>query len=281
MKVRFFLFENYHGKQNIGSSYIRGHQLVKIWDEAEVYKYGENPDVLIFQKVYMTPDYKFHSHFKNKKILDICDPDWLNGTTLIRETIDNVDAVTCSSEALVSFLKQFTNKPVVLIKDRFNTSVIPKPKLHTGDAKTVVWFGYRHNAETLKPALNKIIEKNLKLLIISDDDPLAWQWNPKNFNEEKYQFIKYNEETIYTDLQKADYAILPDGTRPIDTFKSNNRAVKAILAGLPVVKTIEDMEKYRKADNRNIFVHENWQKYIDEYDINKSVQEYKDLINKL
>lgn len=281
MKVRFFLFENYHGKQNIGSSYIRGHQLVDVWDEAEVYKYGENPDVLIFQKVYMTPDYKFHSRFKNKKVLDICDPDWMNGTTLIRETIDNVDAVTCSSEALVNFLKQFTSKPVVLIKDRFNTSVVPKPKLHKGNAKTVVWFGYRHNAETLKPALNKIIEKNLNLLVISDDDPLAWQWSPKHFNEENYQFIKYNEQTIYSDLQKADYALLPDGTRPIDVFKSNNRTVKAILAGLPVVKSVEDMEKYENAVNRNIFVHDNWQNYVHEYDISRSVEEYKDLINKL
>ena len=52
--VRFMTFEQYHGKRNIGSTRIRVRNLLKHWKEADIYKYGENPDVLIFQKVYMT-----------------------------------------------------------------------------------------------------------------------------------------------------------------------------------------------------------------------------------
>lgn len=278
--VRFFTFEQYHGKQNIGSSNIRAHQLIKYWRDSGIYKYGENPDVLIFQKVYMTPDYKFHAHFKGIKILDLCDPDHLNGTTCLVETINNVDAVTCSSEALVKFVSQLTDKPVIYIPDRFDLTVIPNPKKHVGLARTIVWFGYRHNAENLKPALKKIAEMNLHLIIISDDDPLLWQWsNKSDFKDNNYTYIKYNEDNIYTELQKADYALLPSGNRPVDPFKSNNRTIKAILAGLPVAKTADDMELFSSADARNLYILNNYNQTKSEYNVKNSIKQYKKLIN--
>ena len=58
-RVAFQTFESFHGKKNIGSTNIRVHQLIKHWEEAELYKYGQNPDVMIFQKVYWLPDYRF------------------------------------------------------------------------------------------------------------------------------------------------------------------------------------------------------------------------------
>ena len=73
--VRFMTFEQYHGKRNIGSTRIRVRNLLKHWKEADIYKYGENPDVLIFQKVYMTGEtyrstaYKFHKYFPGTKIV--------------------------------------------------------------------------------------------------------------------------------------------------------------------------------------------------------------------
>ena len=39
--------------------------------------------MLIFQKVYCTPDYKFPEHFEGIKILDICDPDWVDGASIV------------------------------------------------------------------------------------------------------------------------------------------------------------------------------------------------------
>src|SRR6187549_1067093 len=218
MKVRFFDFSKYHGKfPPTGSTQIRVHQLVKYWDEANVYEFGEAPDVLIFQKVYCTPDYKFPAHYPNLKILDMCDPDWFNGLTSIKETVDAVDAVTCSSEALSRFVRQLTNKPVVTIPDRFDLAKIPTAKKHEHEAKTVVWFGYRHNSETLRPALPKIAELGLRLIVVSDDDPMVWQWIARDkldgFRENNYEYKRYDEKTIYEDLQNADFAILPKGGR--------------------------------------------------------------------
>lgn len=286
MIVRFQDFSTYHGKfPATGSTQIRVHQLIKYWEEADVYKYGENPDVLIFQKVYCSPDYKFPKHYPKLKILDVCDPDWLNGLTLIKETVDAVHAVTCSSDALTSFIQQLTDKPVITIPDRFDLDVIPRTKKHEGDTKTVVWFGYRHNAETIKSALNTIRELGLKLIVVADDDPLLWQWLPKNVSEEfrqdKYEYIRYEEDRIYTDLKRAEVCVLPDGIRPAHYFKSNNKTVKAILAGLPVAKNSDELKALIKAGGRQKFLDDNYKKTAEDYCVEKSVQQYKDLINSL
>lgn len=277
--IRFFSFSQFHNKiPPTGSTKIRVNQLIKYWDGADLYKYGENPDVLIFQKVYCTQDYKYPAHFEGLKILDVCDPDWLDNMP-IKETVDAVDAITCSSQPLVDFIKQLTDKPVLLIPDRFDLEEIPPPKKHTGDAKRVVWFGYRHNHTPLKSALPHIEKHGLELLVISDDNPILEQYRPTM--KSKLVYKKYQDETIYKLLQTADYAVLPLGVRPHDKFKSNNRTVKAILAGLPVATTVEDLSEFKTADNRNKYIAREYDKIKHEYDVKKSVEQYKELIDGL
>jgi hypothetical protein len=257
-------------------------QLIKYWEGAGLYKFGENPDVLIFQKVYSAQDYQFPNHFEKIKILDICDPDWLNGMTGIKETVDAMDAITVSSQGLADFMKQLTDKPVVLIPDRFDLSLVPKPKVHNDKAQLLVWFGYRHNAEVLKPAMNLLNELGLNLLVISDDDPMPWQWLPgqtgDDYHRQHYKFIKYREENIYYDLQRADFALLPYGSRPHDKYKSNNKTVKAILAGLPVAHDAETLKSFMVAGVRQDYIDTHYKKALEEYDVKKSVEEYKDFI---
>lgn len=282
MNIRFFDFSRYHGKNPpSGSTNIRVHQLIKYWPEADIYLYGEHPDVLIFQKVYCTPDYKFPANYPAIKILDICDPDWLDGTTSIRETVDSMDAVVCSSEGLQKFAKQLTDKPVVVIKDRFDLEPIPAPKIPSGDAETIVWFGYRHNADCLKYAMRTIDELGLNLMVISNDDPFAWQWLPRESAmafKERYTFVKYKEDTVYTYLQKTDICLLPSAERPIDKFKSDNKTAKAILAGVPVAHNGDQLRQLLTEEGRKTFLEDNYQKYREEYDVRKSVEDYKKLI---
>lgn len=281
--VRLFTFSQFHNKRPpTGSTQIRVNNLIKYWDEADLYKYGENPDVLIFQKVYANQDYQFPKNFKGIKILDICDPDWFNGKVNVKETIDSMDAVTCPTETMQKFIMQLTDKPVKVIKDRFDLSVLPKPKEHVGDAKTVVWFGYRHNIETLKPAMNLIEEHSLKLICISDDDPLAYNFTKDSTaSRKRYEYIKYNESTIYSDIQKADFAIFPKGTRPEDRFKSDNKTIRSNLAGLPVAFDIDTFNMLLLADNRRKWFNDNYDIIRSEYDVRKSVKEMKDLIDEI
>lgn len=277
--VRFFTYSQFHGKvESVGSTYIRVDQAIKYWDDAALYKYGENPDALIFQKVFCSPDYKFPAHFKGIKILDICDPMWLEDANVV-ETAHAMDAITTPTENLANFVRQFHNN-VVVIPDRFDLELIPKPKAHKKTAKTVVWFGYSHNAENLKPAIALLEELNLNIIIISNDDPIANRWGIRN-KEDYYTYVKYSEDTIYGELQKADFAVLPDGLRPQDFFKSNNKTIKANLAGLPVAKTPEEVREYMEPANRQKWLDDNYDKIRVDYDIHRSIEQYKDIINNL
>jgi len=276
--VRFFDFSRFHGKSPQGSTQIRVIQPIKYWDEAERYKYGENPDVLIFQKVYMLPDYKFPRDFEGIKILDICDPDWLDQANIV-ETCNAMDAITCSSENLAKFVRQF-HKNVHVIPDRFDLEVIPKPVQHISKAKSVVWFGYSHNSVLMKQAMTLLDELDLKLTVISNDDTFLHQFSKRNYKD-FYTYLKYDEDTIYQELQKHDFAILPEGYRPQDHFKSNNKTIKANLAGLPVAKTADDVRLYMDAKERQAWFDTNYAKIQEEYDIRKSVEQYKGIIDEL
>lgn len=285
MEISFFTFEQFHGKNGIGSTNIRVHQLLKYWPEAELYKYGSHPDVLIFQKVPVTPDYKFPAHYPGIRIFDICDPIHLE-QQLLKETIDAMHAVVCPTETLATFLRQLTDKPVEVIPDRFDLEPIPNRIEHIKPAIRVLWFGYRHNASTLKPAMELISDLGLNLTVISDDDPMAWQWltraKAEAFRKDgRYKYIKYSEDTIYQDMQTCDFAILPDGTRPRDYFKSNNRTIKAILAGLPVAKTKEEVECFMDAHNRERYMLLHYEETKQLYDVRESVRQYKELIARL
>lgn len=281
LSVKFFTMSQFHNKNPVsGSTHIRVNQLINYWPQASLYQYGDNPDVLIFQKVYCHSDYKFPAHFPGKKILDICDPDWMGMGVPVKETIDAMDAVVCPTKAMQKFLQQMTDKPVELIKDRFDIEKVPAPKSHSGDAKTVVWFGYSHNAELLKPAIPLIEQHNLKLIVISDDDPIMYRWG-HNDMKKYYEFIKYDEDTIYQDLQKADFCMLPKGNRPEDKFKSENKTIKANLAGLPVVYDLDTFERFMDGVERQRLVSENWERTKADYDVKRSVEEYKELIGRL
>lgn len=279
MQIRFLTFEQYHNKKNVGSTKIRVHNLIKHWPEAELYKYGENPDVLIFQKVYVTQDYTFPKHFPGIKILDICDPDWLEGT-LIKETVDAVDAITCPTQPIADFIKQLTDKPVQVIRDRFDLAEFPEPKRHHDKLKTIVWFGYQHNADLLKLAMPSIASRKLRVIVIADGDPGAHRWAGEKY-ENYYTYYKFNQENLYRQIQEADIAVFPLGFRPQDKFKSENKTIIAKLCGLPVATNAEEIDALIEAKDRNQAVREFYDEVKKEYDCKNSIGQYKKLIEEI
>lgn len=282
MIVRALTFEKYHNRKNTGSTKIRIHNLIKYWPEFDIYKYGENPDVLIFQKVYIQPDWDWPEKLDCIKILDICDPDWLESEN-VKQTIDAMDAVTVPTEALKEFIEQMTDKPVRVIKDRFDLEEYPKkPKTHLGKAKNLVWFGYPQNTKKLKGAVNAIMDLDLHLTIISGKDPNFMQW-PEcvSFKKENYKFLEFKPDEINYELTKHDIAILPAGNEPRDRFKSENKDIIANLCGLPVVKTREELEEMLDPKARNKEVRKKHAYAKSAYDCKISITEYKDLIGEI
>lgn len=279
--IRFLTMEQFHAKSNVGSTKIRVHNLIKNWPEAGLYKYGEKPDVLVFQKVYVNKDYLFPKTYPGIKILDICDPDWLDGVP-IKETIDAMDAVVVPTEPLAEFIRQMTDKPVRVIKDRFDLSEFSTKKVHRGKAKEVVWFGYKHNSSCLKLAIQSFERRGLKLRVVSDQDPFADKWakDPKEYSK-NYVFKKYRPDMAYKEIQKSDICVLPKMTRPQDRFKSENKTVIAQLLGLPVATTAEELDDLMTAEQRNKAVDTVYDTIRKEYDVKLSIKQYKDLIDEI
>lgn len=277
LSIRYLTYSMFHNKDPmVGSDFIRVQQLINNWPEADYYKYGENPDALIFTKVFTAYDYKFPQHFERKKILDICDPMWLEGFD-VADTARHMDAITCPTEELAKFMRQLTVAPVYVVPDRWDLKDLKAPKVHKGEAKTVVWFGYAHNADTLKPAIRTINQLGLNLLVISNDDPLLHRFDDRN-PKEYYRFKKYNNETIFDDLQQADFAILPGDYRPIGRFKSDNKTTRAILAGLPVAIDGDQLRSLLPEKARQDYISDHYDKVKEEHDVKKSVEQMKQII---
>lgn len=280
MKVRYLLFESYHGKRGVGSSRIRGHSLIKNWPEADIYKYGENPDVMIFQKVYMQFDWKFIKNFKGIKILDICDPDWMgNEMQNLKETIDVVDGVTVPTEPLKEFLSQMTDKPIRVVPDRHEVELAPNLRLHSGRIKKAVWYGYKQNAELLRFAVPSLEAAGIHLTVLSNDDPSAYRWAKDGDSYQSlYEFKKYSEDTILTDLANADICLLPEGNRPQDRFKSNNKTTLAWLAGVPVVVDGDELKAMQDPEARNKEAKQKQAMALKQYDVKLSVTDMQSFI---
>src|SRR3990167_3228730 len=109
MKIAFLGFDQWQGKFDIGSSGIRCDWVIKHWPEAERFRQGGKYDAIIFQKAYWV-DYM--KAYKGVKILDMCDPDWMEAHSRVIETIHEAHAITCSSPELAKAVAKLTNKPV-------------------------------------------------------------------------------------------------------------------------------------------------------------------------
>lgn len=281
MTVRYFTFEQYHNKSNVGSTRLQVHQVINHWPEAGLYKYGEQPDAMIFQKVYMQPDWKFMEHFKGIKLLYMCDPDWLDGVE-VKRTIDAVDGVVCPTETMAEFLSQLTDKPIKVIPDRHELGQFPRQAKHEGPIKSVVWFGYKHNAVALKWAMNFLVRNNIKLTVISNEDPRAWEWaEDDQAAKGLYSFELFDHEVLNERLARHDAALLPVASRPVDRFKSNNRTVIAWLSGLPVITDAETYELFSDSVARKAEANKNLAIARRDFDVKLTVEELKSFIEGL
>ena len=152
-------------KDSIGSSRIRAKWLLPYWHEAEEYIIGNSYDIIIYQKVYWE---NMMTEFKGIQILDLCDPDWLEGRDVFK-FVDMADAVVTSTQALADYMQKLRpNKKIVCIPDRVKIDAHDPKTTHIGPAKKVVWFGYSGNIKYLEPAFDEIIKRGLELTIISD-----------------------------------------------------------------------------------------------------------------
>lgn len=282
MNIGIFSFESFENRQkdSVGSSRIRCTWLMNHWPEAEPYKIGKKYGVIIFQKVYFPRLFK---EFDGIKILDICDPDWLEGKA-VKESIDLCDAVTTSSQALAEFIYKMTDKPVIWIDDRIDLDLHKERKQHVGLAKTAIWYGYHNNHKMIDGTLSTLKRLGLQLTVISDmpyyptksvagvDD----EWLNKNVKN-----FKYDPLTINADLVAGDIVLNPKSDQGKFKFKSENKTHIAWALGMPVAKDAEQLEYFMDPEARQREAEKRLQEIEQEHDVRQSVAQYKELIEKI
>ena len=277
-KTGILTFEQWQGKKGLGSSRIRGHWTVRHWKEAgpelgdcELFKFGQKYDAVIFQKAYFA---QFASKFQGIKILDICDPDWLHWSYQFKETLDFCDAVTCSSVELCKSIQKFTDKPVYFVPDRVDLEAMPKPKVHTGPTKTIVWYGYSHNFPILDSCMKAISDLKMDLIVVSDGVYAA----PQAFKVDVTN-LPFSEQHHLTDIQKGDVVLNPKFNKGKWRFKSDNKTYIARALGMPVAHTEEELKSLLTEEQRIKESLKGLEAAKKEYDIRLSVVDYKEVIS--
>ncbi len=271
-------FSHFGGKNKIvGSSFLRAAGVANNAIDFEIWKQGKKYDGLIFQKVYWR---EMMQLFKGPKILDFCDPDWLNGVVNIMETGALVDAITCSSKALTEAVKKFfPNKIVVHVPDRLDFGIYPAPKTqHNEVVKKVVWFGFIHNAyETLEQFSTVIKEYNLELTIIAD---CPYEQKDAIF-ELQPEYIQFRHDTVYAIIRDHDVVLNPRSSKVSFKYKSNNKSVISWKLGLPVAETADQLMRFFELKERIKEVEEKQSLVTQQYNITSSIDQYRSIFEEI
>ncbi len=274
-KIGILGFDQWQGKFNIGSSRLRCDWVIKYWPEAERFKMGGQYDVVIFQKAYWID---FAKEYKGIKILDLCDPDWLEPNSRVIEMMQYVDAITTSSLELAKYVTKLTDKPVWFIPDRIDLDVHREKKEHVGRAKTVAWFGYGHNFPALQSALKALVDLKLDLIVVSNE---AFHPAPSFVNKIDVTNIAFDDKTLNQNISRADIIINPKLSSGRFRFKSTNKTLIAWAIGMPVVETDTDLKRFLDEGERKKEAELRLKEVQEKWDVKFSVQEYKNLIAEL
>lgn len=279
-KVGIYLFETFHGRKNVGSSRIRGKWLDKYWDESELFQYGRKYEVVIYQKVY---DPKHAKAFNGIKILSLCDPDFLWWQYQTVEMMEEVDAIVTSTEELAIAIRNFTDKPVICIPDRLDLEFHKGRKFHQDKARTVIWYGYSSGFDMLKGIPHFLTKYNLNLTVISNKGYYLSSQDDKEFKSKGLELTNYpwTLETVNHDIMTGDIVINPQQNRGKWKYKSNNKTIKAWALGMPVANDPKELERFLDPEERNKEAKKRIQEIKDNYNITKSVQEFKTLIEQI
>lgn len=274
MQVSFLTFEKYHGRPQgtIGSSQIRAKWVVDKWEDAKIWSVGQKFDALILQKVYWE---QMINDFTGSKILDLCDPDWLNGDVEIVDIMKKVDHVTTSTEGLANYLKQMTDTPITVVPDRLNMDYFTEQREHTERARNVVWFGYYHNAQQVlnAPLLHSLKARGLGLTVVSNAEFL-----PSNDMGVEITNINWQPENAYMDIKSGDFAINPPSMSRGFRFKSNNKTLISWALGLPVANTADEMDRFIKPEERNKEAKIRLEEIKKDWTVERSIAQYKKIL---
>ena len=248
------------GEKDCASDRIRAKMIADCSEDIELYRYDTNYFTIIFHQI----DFEGLERHREQSILnglaiyDICDYTWLENADVLRFA-QEVDVVTVASQSLKDKIIEDGLKTTVYVIGDGHDLTNRRKKWHKDKAEWVVWFGYIENFVLLDEYLDVLKENGLKLRIIAQRD-----------NKKGDEFIKWDVNTYYDDINNCDFALLPTN----GVYKTNNKTVTAWLCGLPVAKTKEDMVNFIEKKARLEYLRD-----VDYYKFNiiKRAEEYRNL----
>ncbi len=280
MRIGIFSNEQFTNSQkdSVGSSRIRSTWPLRYWPEAEEFHIGVKYDAVIFQKAYFLEYMKVYDGIK---ILDLCDPDWMEGKPVI-ECAQLCDAVTVSSKGLHEYLSKVLAKPVYLVPDTVDMAAHEEKKIHTARARSAVWFGYHHNQTVLDAVLPALKRLGLQLTVISDlpyfptaaIDGVDSKWITANVKNIKFDAATLNDEII----EGGDIVLNNRPETGKFKYKSDNKTVIAWALGMPVAKTVEELELFMDPIAREAEARKRIDEVKSEWSSDRTVREYRDVI---
>jgi hypothetical protein len=151
-------------------------------------------------------------------------------------------------------------------------------KQHTARAKAVAWFGYAHNLQVLDQCIKPITDLGLELIVISNNP-----YHPPAGFASKLDLTNYTwgANTVNDDLLKADIVINPKLSGLRFRYKSSNKTIKSWALGLPVAMDDKDLKRLVDPVNRKAEADKNLAEIMEKWQVQKSVDEYKNLIAEL
>lgn len=260
---------------SVGSSRIRARWVWKYWDQAEEWQIGRRYDAVIFQKVFWD---QMLENYDGVKILDMCDPLWLEGRDVFKY-VHQVDAVVTATQPLADYISKLAPKKKVLcIPDRMDLEYYSSPKMEQSEKlRKLVWFGYSANFSYIERALRELAKRKLCLTMISESQIVVGNacrgltafWR------------KYDQKTLNDELKHHDAVLLPSNRGAIDDrgkYKSNNKELTAWALNMPVIGTPDDLDRLETKTAREEEVLKNMKKLEDKYDVRTSAEEYDELV---
>jgi len=276
MTVGIATFAQQRGEPNAASTRIRVRWPLRYWPEAEEFRVGCSYDVVIFQKAYWL---EYATLFRGPKILDFCDPDFLEDEPRCIAMMNLSDAVTCSSPALTEHAASLTRTPVHTIPDRVDfESIGALRKTHDGPARIAGWYGNSQNFPLLDLAIDWLLQHGLSQLLV-----IAGRGRPYELPERAKERITltnvaWKDETAYRDLLNADVILNPRSDEGLWRYKSNNKTVLAWALGLPVAHDAHELGALLTEDERRGEAERRLTEVRGRYDVRQTVEDYQRLI---
>ncbi|MCK5492517.1 MAG: hypothetical protein KAJ14_05340, partial [Candidatus Omnitrophica bacterium] len=83
------------------------------------------------------------------------------------------------------------------------------------------------------------------------------------------------------EILKADFALLPEDTRPRGRFKSKNKPYTAWSLGMPVATNPQEVKRFLDPKEREKEAQFRLAEIREKFDVKKSVEEFKQLIEQI